>query len=77
MLLVTRLAPENYSATVIVPVAFIPCIGARDEAASQALTSAIQNRSIFTVKSLRRGTAPDSTACCVGQDWWLSSNVGP
>ena len=75
MLMVTRLRPENYSASVILPVMFIPCIGARDEASSQALTSAIQNRSIFTAKSLRRGTAPDATACCVGQNWWLSSGA--
>jgi protein-L-isoaspartate(D-aspartate) O-methyltransferase len=73
MLLVTRQAPENYAASVLLPVAFIPCIGARDAAASRTLTTAIQTRSIFTAKSLRRNTMPDDTACCVGNDWWLSN----
>ncbi|MGA9333938.1 MAG: hypothetical protein WBV39_06640 [Rudaea sp.] len=73
MLLVTRLAADKYAANVIVPVAFIACSGARDDASSQALTTAIHSRSIFATKSLHRGAAPDSTACCVGNDWWLSN----
>jgi protein-L-isoaspartate(D-aspartate) O-methyltransferase len=75
MLLVTRLASEDYAAQVLLPVMFIPCIGARDDATSQALATAIQTRSIFAAKSLRRGTGPDATACCVGNDWWLSSSA--
>lgn len=75
MLLVTRLAAENYAAKVIVPVAFIPCVGARDNKSSETLTAAIHTRSIFAAKSLRRSTAPDSTAVCAGDDWWLSSNA--
>jgi protein-L-isoaspartate(D-aspartate) O-methyltransferase len=75
MLQVTQLAGERYAAQVILPVAFIPCVGARDDAGSQALTTAIQNRSIFTSKSLHRGTVPDASACCVGTGWWLSSTA--
>lgn len=75
MLLVTRLAAGNYAANVVVPVAFIPCTGARDDKSSQILTTAIQTRSIFAAKSLRRGIAADSTACCVGDDWWLSTSA--
>jgi len=75
MLLVTRLASEEYAAHVLLPVMFIPCIGARDDATSQALTTAIQTRSISAAKSLRRRTSPDATACCVGDDWWLSSKA--
>ena len=75
MLLVTHLAAGNYAANVVVPVAFIPCAGARDDAASQALTTAIQTRSIFAAKSLHRNIAADSTACCVGDNWWLSTSA--
>lgn len=75
MLMVTRLTPENYAANIVVPVAFIPCMGARDDKASQTLTTAIQTRAIFTAKSLRRGIVPDSTACCVGDNWWLSTSA--
>jgi protein-L-isoaspartate(D-aspartate) O-methyltransferase len=75
MLLVTRLTSENYSAKIIVPVAFIPCVGARDDKSSEALTAAIHTRSIFAAKSLRRSTIPDSTAVYAGDDWWLSSNA--
>jgi len=75
MLLVTRLTSENYAAQVLLPVMFIPCIGARDDVASQALTSAIQTRAIFATKSLHRGTAPDKTACCICNNWWLSSSA--
>jgi protein-L-isoaspartate(D-aspartate) O-methyltransferase len=75
MLLVTRVTPDNYAARVVVPVAFIPCVGARDDTSSQILATAIQSRAIFATKSLHRSTTPDSTACCIGKDWWLSSNA--
>ena len=39
------------------------------QVASQALTTAIQTRSIFAAKSLHRNIAADSTACCVGDNW--------
>jgi protein-L-isoaspartate(D-aspartate) O-methyltransferase len=73
MLMVTRRRPEAYAASMVMPVAFIPCVGARDDGTSRAITIALQTRSIVSVKSLRRGGAPDSTACLVGKDWWLSS----
>jgi len=74
MLLVTRTGAGGYAAAIVMPVAFIPCIGARDDLSSRALTTAIQARSILRVKSLRRDSPPDSTACCVGDGWWLSSD---
>jgi protein-L-isoaspartate(D-aspartate) O-methyltransferase len=73
MLLVTRRKAESYAAAVVSGAAFIPCVGARDDAASAALSDAIESRSLFAVKSLRRGGVADSSACCVGRDWWLSS----
>jgi protein-L-isoaspartate(D-aspartate) O-methyltransferase len=54
-------------------VAFIPCIGARDGAASKTLAAALETQSINAVKSLRRGMPADRTAWCVGSDWWLST----
>ncbi len=73
MLLVTRLGAGRCAATVVSRVAFIPCIGARDEAASTSLSVALESQSIKSVKSLRRHTPPDATAWCVGVGWWLST----
>jgi protein-L-isoaspartate(D-aspartate) O-methyltransferase len=73
MLLITRTGERQYGAAILMPVSFIPCIGARDDLASQAVATAMQTRSILKVRSLRRDLPPDSTACCIGRDWWLSS----
>ena len=73
MLLVTHRSRSSYAASFVTRAAFIPCVGARDAAASNALTAALETQSLKTVKSLRCGTKPDSTAWCVGTDWWLST----
>jgi protein-L-isoaspartate(D-aspartate) O-methyltransferase len=73
MLQVTRRAADAYAATALVRAAFIPCIGARDEATSRSLALALERQSLKAVRSLRRGTPPDDSAWCVGADWWLSS----
>jgi protein-L-isoaspartate(D-aspartate) O-methyltransferase len=73
MLLVTRRAADVYAADVIAPVQFIPCIGARDDAMSQAIMAALRARVIMTTRSLRRGVAPDDTVTVAGDGWWLSS----
>ena len=73
MLLVTRRAASSYAASIVMRVAFIPCIGARDDAASIALNAALETQSIKSVKSLRRDVSPDGTAWCVGMGWWLST----
>lgn len=77
MLKVTRVASDSFAATAICRAAFIPCIGARDDAASASLTAALERQSLKEVRSLRRGTAPDATAWCTGDGWWLSSAVAP
>lgn len=74
MLLVTRRSEKSYAAKVVARVAFIPCIGARDDEASRSLTAALETQSINAVKSLRRGEPPDDTAWCVGAGWWLSKS---
>jgi protein-L-isoaspartate(D-aspartate) O-methyltransferase len=73
MLLITRRADNVYAATAFSRVAFIPCIGARDDAASASLTAALERQSLKELRSLRRGTQPDATAWCVGDGWWLST----
>lgn len=73
MLMITRRNADSYRAAIVSQAGFIPCAGARDDAASQALSAALQSRAILGAKSLRRGGAADDTACCVGKDWWLST----
>lgn len=73
MLLITRKAEHVYAANAFVRVAFIPCIGARDDATSASLTTALERQSLKEVHSLRRGVPSDATAWCVGNGWWLSS----
>jgi protein-L-isoaspartate(D-aspartate) O-methyltransferase len=72
MLLVTRRAERVFAAQALMRVAFIPCIGARDDAASKSLTHALESSSLQRVKSLRRDDEPDATAWCAGAGWWLS-----
>ncbi len=73
MLLVTRRNAASYAASIVTRASFIPCIGARDDATSKALTAALETQSIKAVKSLRRDTRPDNTSWCVGAGWWLST----
>ena len=74
MLQVTRKAPNVYGANALVRVAFIPCIGARDEATSASVAAALERQSLKAVRSLFRNALPDETAWCIGQGWWLSSS---
>jgi len=73
MLLVTRKDACTFAANAFSRVAFIPCIGARDDTTSASLAAALERQSLKEVRSLRRNTAPDSTAWCIGANWWLSS----
>lgn len=73
MLLVTRRAAHTYSATAVCRASFIPCIGARDDATSAALSAALEAQSIHRIASLRIGSEPDSSAWCAGKGWWLST----
>ena len=73
MLKVTRISEQEYSASAVVRVAFIPCIGARDDTTSASLTAALERQSLKEVRSLRRGSSPDATAWCIGAGWWLST----
>lgn len=73
MLKLTRTSVGGYSANAFIRAAFIPCIGARDNTTSASLTAALERQSLKEVRSLRRGSPPDSTAWCIGSGWWLST----
>jgi len=73
MLLVTRASANEFAAKIFSPAAFIPCIGARDDAASTALATALAGGGADRVRSLRRTEAPDASAWCIGSGWWLST----
>lgn len=73
MLRLTRCRDDAFAALALTRVSFIPCIGARDAAASAALSAALASKPIEAVRSLRRHVPPDATAWCVGDGWWLST----
>jgi protein-L-isoaspartate(D-aspartate) O-methyltransferase len=77
MVLITRRSDEGYAVSVVSQAGFIPCAGARDEAASEALSAALQSRSVMSAKSLRRRSIADETACLIGKDWWFSTRELP
>ncbi len=73
MLLVTRVGEALYRARFVCSAAFIPCIGARDEATAAKLSEAFARGGLQDVHSLQRDTTPDATCWCSGKGWWLSS----
>ena len=73
MLLVTRTSESAYAASIVTRAAFIPCIGARDDAMSRAVAAALESQSLKSVRSLRRDDSADETAWCTGSGWWLST----
>jgi hypothetical protein len=72
MLLVTRKSSTDFAAHIFSPAAFIPCIGARDDAQSTALAAALDAGGTDRVRTLRRDN-PDASAWCVGAGSWLST----
>jgi protein-L-isoaspartate(D-aspartate) O-methyltransferase len=75
MLMVTRSADDSYAARAICQAAFIPCIGARDDATSSSLATAIRQQPLQEIRSLRRSCKPDSSAWYLGEGWWLSTEA--
>jgi protein-L-isoaspartate(D-aspartate) O-methyltransferase len=73
MLLVTRTPANKFDARFIMPVMFIPCVGARDDATAAKLAQAFQRGDMKNVRSLHRHTPPDETNWCAGNGWWLST----
>lgn len=73
MLLVTRRGADRYAARALLRVAFVPCAGARDAAASASVAAAVEGKPLDAVRSLRRGGRPDASAWAAGDGWWLST----
>lgn len=76
MLLVTRPAVPTqtaWPARFVRSAGFIPCFGGRDAAEAAALAAAFRHGGMWGVQSLQRGTAPDASAWCAGNGWWLST----
>lgn len=74
MLLATCTQDRNlWDARLLLPVAFIPCVGAQDPTHAAALAAAFERGGWKDVRSMRRGTPPDASAWYRGGDWWLST----
>jgi protein-L-isoaspartate(D-aspartate) O-methyltransferase len=73
MLLLTRRHEQAFDARFVHPATFIPCSGARHGEMARALATAIARGNMGDVRSLRRGTAPDSSCWLAGNNWWLST----
>jgi protein-L-isoaspartate(D-aspartate) O-methyltransferase len=73
MLKLLRLDAERFAAEALFRAAFIPCLGARNDAASASLTAALERQTLKSVRSLRCNEKPDGSAWCVGDGWWLST----
>lgn len=73
MLLVTRSTDAGFHARFVQTVAFIPCMGARDDNEADELRQAFERGNMRDVKSLRRGVPPDASCWFAGKHWWLST----
>jgi protein-L-isoaspartate(D-aspartate) O-methyltransferase len=72
MLLVTRGEGDAWPARFVCAAGFIPCLGARDAEMAGVLADAFRRKSLWTVRSLHRGTPPDDSCWVAGDGWWLS-----
>ena len=77
MLLVHKTEQGDFAARFISPAGFIGCIGAREDATTEALSAAFRRGDFWNVQSLRRGTMPDNTCWYAGSGWWLSTAPPP
>lgn len=75
MLLVTPTAGASFDARFVSPATFISCEGARDAEEADFLTEAFAGGNMHNVKSMHRGTNPDSSCWFAGHGWWLSTRA--
>jgi len=63
-----------FSAELICPARFVPCIGTQDEEARETLVAALRTKTGDSVRSLRlHPEEPDGSAWFAGSGWWLST----
>jgi protein-L-isoaspartate(D-aspartate) O-methyltransferase len=75
ILKVTR-ADEGYTAALLGPCGFIPCINARDAASEAALVAALDGEDMETVKSLRQEAHEADESCWLHCDGFCLSRRG-
>ncbi|MFC5864248.1 protein-L-isoaspartate O-methyltransferase [Acidicapsa dinghuensis] len=73
MLLITRKEDGVYTARFLMPVAFVPCMGARDKALEKQLSKALRNRDWQNVRFLHRNSEPAANCWLAGNGWWLAT----
>lgn len=73
MLLITRKENEIYTARFLMQVAFVPCMGARNEEVEKQLSKAFRGRDWQTVRFLHRNSEPGAGCWLSGNGWWLST----
>jgi protein-L-isoaspartate(D-aspartate) O-methyltransferase len=71
MLLLTR-QEEDYAASFLCPVQFVPMIGAQSERAGRTLRAAFERGGSGCVHRLLRNSAPDQSCWLAGEGWWLA-----
>jgi protein-L-isoaspartate(D-aspartate) O-methyltransferase len=72
MLLVKRRA-EGYAARFLCGAKFVGCAGAREVVQEARVAECFRKGNAGKVRSLWRDVAPDETAWCAGDGWWLST----
>ncbi|WP_255460564.1 protein-L-isoaspartate O-methyltransferase family protein [Edaphobacter albus] len=72
MLLIAR-QEMGYSARFLCGAKFVGCEGGRDARTAEKLEGCFRKGHVREVRSLWRNDAPDETAWCAGDGWWLST----
>lgn len=73
MLLITRKEDGIYTARFLMQVAFVPCMGARNDDVEKQLSKAFRNRDWQNVRFLHRSSEPGPNCWLAGNGWWLST----
>lgn len=73
MLLVSCGDGERWPARFVCAAGFIPCHGARDLQMAGILADAFRQQSLWTVRTLHRGSTLDESCWVAGDGWWLST----
>jgi protein-L-isoaspartate(D-aspartate) O-methyltransferase len=73
MLLVTKQTEAEVKANFLMPVMFLPCVGARDVQTAAGLDKAFTSSSLNKVKSIHRNDSPNTSCWFAGNGWWLST----
>ena len=65
----------QFEARFLCPVAFIPCVGARDADLEEKLADTFKTKEIMQVRSLRFDKPVDESCWCEATNWWLSTSA--